>query len=227
MKQPWFIVAAVVLLAAIAANGHAFPIGFSASGGIGIAYYAMNDLNNHIHITNQQEKTTIPDLSDGVNFNVQGRVWLFNRFAVTLGYGHYYGDVRSEQSEVVSTIKVPVDVYFVGGAVNILFIDELIDINVGLNRCAAQSTFSIPQMDIERVKEFKANDTGYEIFVEAVTNFIRPIEVGFQLGYRRLKVKALEDKFGKIPAAYFDTFDSSMELDYSGTFFFITAGVRL
>jgi hypothetical protein len=226
MKYPVFI-AAAALLAAFASNGHSFPIGFSASGGIGIGYYAMNDLNDHIHITNQQERTTIPDLSNGANFNLQGRVWLLSRFAVTLGYGHYYGTVRSEKSEVASTIKVPADVYYIGGVVNVLYLHDLIDVNVGLNRCAAQSTFSIPQMGIDRIKEFKANDTGYEIFVEVVTNFVRPVEVGFQLGYRRLKVNDLKDKFGEKPAAYFNTFDSSMELDYSGAFFFITAGVRI
>ena len=58
-----------------------------------------------------------------------------------------------------------------------------------------------------------------------MTNFVKPLQFGLMLGYRGIKVKSFEDRYGDL--AYFEPAHVVMEVDYSGVFFYVTAGVGL
>lgn len=204
-----------------------FPVGFGAFGGIGRGYYSMADLNSHIGNVGQDLGIVIDNVSNGINITLQGRVWFFNRISVTGGYQRLWAETEAESAETPLTYKAPCNVYMIGAAGTPFFIPNTFDINIGVNYCFARTTFGTNLDFGRRLREFKGNDTGYEILAEVVTNFIRPVEVGFQLGYRGLKVGELEDKYGRSPDEYYDYMGSTFQLDYSGFFFYLTAGIRL
>jgi hypothetical protein len=56
-----------------------------------------------------------------------------------------------------------------------------------------------------------------------MTNFLSPLQFGIMLGYRGLKIKEFEDRYGDL--ASFEPSGKVMEIDYSGVFFYVTAGV--
>jgi len=217
--------AAFAIVSLAAAPAGSFPIGFSAVGGIGAGYYDMAALNQHLgHVAQDLGVTSLDGLSGGVNFRIEGRLWMFDQFAATGGYEHFWGATESEGSASTLSYRAPSDVYTVGAIVSVLRIEKALNLCVGANLCFAESVFGTNEVVARRLSEFKGKDQGFELYAEAHTNFIDPIEVGFQLGYRGLALKTFKDKYGDV--ASFES-GSKMEIDYSGVFFYFTTAIRL
>jgi hypothetical protein len=218
-----FVTLAILSLAAAPAGS--FPIGFSVVGGIGAGYYDMGALNEHLgHVAQDLGVASLDDLSGGVNFRIEGRVWMFDLFAVTGGFEHFWGATESQGTESSLSYRAPSDVYTLGAIVAVFRIENALNLCVGSNLCFAESVFGTNEVIARRFSEFRGSDRGYEIYAEAHTNFLKPIEVGFQLGYRGLALKSFTDKYGD--TASFEP-DLNMEIDYSGAFFYFTTAIRL
>jgi hypothetical protein len=216
---------ALALLSLAAAPAGSFPIGFSAVGGIGAGYYDMAALNRHLQIVAQDSGlTTLTELLSGVNFRIEGRVWLFDRFAATGGFEYFWGATESQGSTSTLSYQAPSNVYTIGAIVAPLRIENVLNLCVGSNLCFATSVYGTNEVVARRLSEFKGEGRGCELYAEAHTNFINPIEVGFQMGYRWLALKTFTDKYGK--AASFGP-GIKMEIDYSGAFFYLTTAIRL
>ena len=112
-----------------------------------------------------------------------------------------------------------------GGVVKALVLPLIIDLNIGVSKSFATSIYGTNQEFARRLEEFKGDDDGYELFVEAMTNFVNPLQFGLMLGYRGLKIQGFEDRYGDI--AYFEPSHVLIEADYSGVFFYVTAGIGL
>lgn len=217
--------AAIAVLSLAAAPAGSFPIGFSAVGGIGAGYYDMAALNQHLgHVAQDLGVASLDELSSGVNFRIEGRVWMFDLFAVTGGFEHFWGATGSEGTKSSLSYQAPADVYTLGAIVAVLKIENAINLCVGSNLCFAESVFGTNEVIARRLTEFKGEDQGYEIYAEAHTNFLDPIQVGFQLGYRGLAIKTFTNKYGD--TASFEP-GMKMEIDYSGAFFYFTTAIRL
>ena len=167
---------------------------------------------------------SLDELSSGVNFRIEGRVWMFDLFAVTGGFEHFWGATESEGTASSLSYRAPSDVYTLGAIVAVLKIENAFNLCVGSNLCFAESVFGTNEVIARRLSEFKGEDQGYEIYAEAHTNFLNPIEVGFQLGYRGLAIETFTDKYGD--TASFEP-GMKMEIDYSGAFFYFTTAIRL
>ncbi len=216
---------ALAILSLAAAPAGSFPIGFSAVGGIGAGYYDMEALNEHLgHVAQDLGVKSLGDLSGGVNFRIEGRVWMYDLFAVTGGFEHFWGATESEGTESSLSYRAPSDVYTLGAIVAVFRIENALNLCVGSNLCFAESVFGTNEVIERRLSEFRGDDRGFEIYAEAHTNFLKPIEVGFQLGYRGLALNSFTDKYGD--TALFEP-DMKMELDYSGVFFYFTTAIRL
>ena len=218
---------AALVLALFPTTICAIRIGFSIFGGIGNGYYDMTDLNNHIGKVAQETHRNIDQISSGVNVRLEGKLLMLDRFGISIGYEHYWADTAAELADPPLTYKAPADVYLFGGSVKVLSLPTIFDVNAAVNYCHIKTTFGTNYLSDRRLREFKGSDNGYELTAEVVTNFIRPVEVGILLGYRVLKVGGLEDKFGNQPQYYYDNITGSFELDYSGAYFYLTAGIRL
>ncbi len=220
---PAFVALAVLSLAAAPAGS--FPIGFSAVGGIGAGYYDMEALNRHLgHVAQDLGVASLDDLSSGVNFRVEGRVWMFDQFAVTAGFEHFWGATESEGTESSLSYRAPSDIYTVGAIVAVVRIENALNLCVGSNLCFANTVYGTNEVIERRLQEFRGDDQGFELYAEAHTNFLKPIELGFQLGYRGLALKSFTDKYGD--TASFEE-GMKMEIDYSGAFFYFTTAIRL
>lgn len=206
-------------------SADAFPIGVSVRGGIGMGYYSMSELNNHIRTIGYSVSIPLSELENGINVNVHGRLWLFDRIAVSAGYERFWAETTYDLGSYPIEYKGPADVYTIGGVLSIFSFPDLIDINFGVNGCIARSVFGTNIFSGRLLTEFKGNDNGYEAFAEIATNFIRPVELAFQLGYRGIKVESYENKYGDV--MYFPDPYVRVQLDYSGAFFYITAGIRI
>jgi hypothetical protein len=133
-----------------------------------------------------------------------------------IGVGYYsMGDLN----------KSPSDIFNLGGVVNIFKFPKLVDINAGAKGIFAKAIYASNEEDEERFEEYKANDYGWDIFAEVNTNFIKPLEVGLTVGYRNLAVSGFENKFGREPV--FSSTGNNVKIDYSGLYFYFTAGVSL
>ncbi len=221
------LIASLTLPIILTGSAFSLPIGFSAFGGLGTGYYAMSHLNSHIGNIGQDLGVPIEGISSGINITLQGRIWFINRIAITGGYERLWADTEAESAEITLSYKAPCNLYFIGAAGTIISLPEVLDFNVGVNYTFASATFGTNLDFGRRLREFKGSDNGYEIFAEVTTNFIRPVEVGFQMGYRGLKIDGLVDKYGDSPDDYYDYMDYQFKLDYSGVFFYITVGIRL
>jgi len=220
----------IVLLAILAVTAPmreaaCFPIGVSIHGGLGKGYYSMEELNDNINELRLELGSNLSDLSNGTNIMLQGRVWFFDRFGLTGTYEHFWGETEISGADDPIIFKAPANVYSVGGIVKVLVLPLIIDLNVGASKSLARSVYGTNQDFARRLEEFKGDDDGYEIFVEAVTNFVKPLQFGLMLGYRGLKIRDFEDRYGDI--AYFEPSHVVMEVDYSGVFFYVTAGIGL
>jgi hypothetical protein len=202
-----------------------FPVGVSVHGGLGKGYYSMEELNDNINELRLQLGSNLSDLSNGTNIMLQGRVWFFERIGLTATYEHFWGETEISGAEDPIVFKAPANIYSVGGIIKVIILPLIVDLNVGVSKSFATSIYGTNQDFARRLEEFKADDDGYEIFVEAMTNFIRPLQFGLMLGYRGLKITNFEDRYGDV--AYFEPSHVLMEVDYSGAFFYITAGIGL
>ena len=215
---------ALAILSLASAPAGSFPIGFSVGGGIGTGYYDMEALNQHLGRVAQGKAVAFDGISKGVNFRIEGRVWMFDRVAVTGGYEHFWGETESEGTSSTLSYRAPSDIYTVGAIVALLKIENVLNLCVGSNLCFAKSVFGTNEVIARRLSEFKGENQGYELYTEAHTNFLNPIEIGFQLGYRGLALKTFTDKYGN--TASFEP-RIKMEIDYSGAFFYFTTAIRL
>jgi hypothetical protein len=218
-----------ILLAAILAIPTSsmadLPIGFEAKGGIGMGYYSMDQLNNHLMMIRNSLNANFSDLTNGFNVFIEGRVWTFGRIAGLAGYEHYWAEVLLNTPVGNVTYRSPSDVYYLGGVVNIFKFPLLVDINAGAKGMFAKAIYASNEEDEDRFEEYKANDYGWDIFAEVNTNFFKPLEVGLTVGYRNMSVGGFENKFGEEPV--FTTTGNKVEIEYSGMYFYFTAGVAL
>jgi hypothetical protein len=221
---PVTLLAAVLIVSPFqAARG--FPIGVSIHGGLGKGYYSMGELNDNINELRLLHGANLSDLSNGTNVMLQGRVWLFERIGFTATYEHFWGESQIGTLEGTINIKTPGDVYSVGGIARLFSLPRFVDLNVGISVSLVNSIYGTSQDFTRSLAEFKGSDNGYEIYAEAMTNFVRPLQFGLMLGYRGLKVTEFEDRHGDI--AYFEPSNVAIEIDYSGVFFYLTAGIGL
>jgi hypothetical protein len=224
------IVAAIGVLAMLSSvpqAARAFPLGFSAVGGIGAGYYSMAEMNRHIGLVAQDRKVGLDGIASGVNFRIEGRIWILIPvpFALTGGYEHFWGDTEATGSETTMlSYRAPSDVYTIGAIVVVLRIENVFDLCVGANECFASGVYGTNELVERRLSEFKGKDQGYEAYAEVHTNFLNPIEVGMQLGYRGLTIDTFKSKSGDV--GFFET-NRKIEIDYSGAFFYLTTGIRL
>jgi len=207
-----------------ASNALSFPIGFSANGALGYGYYSMGDLNSHLNFVRQDKHIKLDALGNGVNFKVEGRIWFYDRVALSGGFEHYWAESTSEGSSTTLSYKAPADVLNIGAVVMVVRLENTIDICVGVNRSSAETVFGTNEFTSRSLTEFKGKKAGYELYGEIHTNFINPVEVGLQIGYRGLEVDGLEDKFGDDGS--FDD-GSPITVDYSGAFFYLTTAIRI
>ncbi len=226
MKHTIRLAAAVLILTIPWTAAQSFPIGISLRAGIGVSYYSMTELDDYFTVVARDFDLGMPALSKGVDVMLQGRVWFFDFVAASAGYEHFWGESKLEVGSVSPvTYKAPANVFTVGGAVRAFTIPNVIDVNVGINGCFAKSTFGTNLLTPRKLSEYKANDWGFALFAEAATNFLNPVEISVQAGYRRLTVNGFEDKFGN--AAFFPGSTTEITLDYSGPFFMLAVGIRL
>lgn len=227
MKIPTISVAVLTILALVIPlqGARGFPIGVSIHGGLGKGYYSMEELNDNINELRLELGSNMSDLSNGTNVMLQGRLWFFDRIGMTATYEHFWGETEISGADDPIIFKAPANVYSVGGVVKALVLPLIIDLNVGVSKSFATSIYGTNQDFARRLEEFKGDDDGYELFVEAMTNFVNPLKFGLMLGYRGLKIQGFEDRYGDI--AYFEPSHVLIEADYSGVFFYVTAGIGL
>lgn len=225
MKRSIALAAVLIAFCPVIASAAGFPITFSAKGGFGVGYYSMGELNNHLTQMKQELGTTVSELDNGVNIYFEGRVWILDRVAGIVGYERFWVETSLNVEPTSITYKAPADVYVLGGAVRILTLPEIVDINAGVRGSFAHAIYGTNQDSESVLREYKKNDYGWDIFAEANTNFLRPVEVGFILGYRSLSIEGFKDKFQHV--VNFTTTGEPVAIDYSGAFFYLTAGVRL
>ena len=215
--------AAVILLLAPAANA-TFPIGFEAKGGIGIGYYSMSEFNDNLVAVSQATGQSFDELSDGFNVMLEGRVWMIGRIAATAGYEHFWAEkLMAVSASDYITYEMPADIMSLGGTVHIYRVPKVIDCNAGAKGLFCKSVVGTDQSGTWT--EYKGNGYGWDLYGEVNTNFLNPVQVGFTLGYRHCRVEELEDKYGRTPE--FIGTDEPIVMDYSGVYFYFTAGVAI
>ena len=135
-----------------------FPIGFSAKAGIGSAYYSMKELNDQMGILRQHYDGELASVDNGFQVYVEGRVWLFDKFAAIIGYEHYWMDTDMDAGDFNLIYKSPANVLILGGAVNIFEFPKLLDINLGARGSFAKTTLGTNELTEENLlDEYKDN----------------------------------------------------------------------
>lgn len=219
------IVVALAAAVLVPSTASALPIGFEVKGGVGVGYYSMGDFNNNLQAVREQYGVSFEDLTKGFNVMLEGRIWMFGRIAATAGYEHFWAEqIMPTGTSSYVTYTMPVDLLSLGGTVHIFRVPTVIDINAGLKGTFAKVVYGTDESG-DRFTEYKKNEYGWDIYAEINTNFLNPVQVGFTLGYRNLKVDEFEDKFGNTP--YFIGTGEAVVLDYSGMYFYFTAGVAI
>jgi hypothetical protein len=222
MKRKAALIALTAAVLATARGGAgAFPLGFSVGGGAGVGYYSMNALNEHATIVSQDNNISIRKLDRGVNFRIQGRIWYRSIAALAGGYEHLWGETSAVEPSSSIYFKTPADLFTLGAVGTVFEIKDVMNICIGANICWADALYETNEGYLD---EFRGDGSGYEAYVEAHTNFINPIEMGFQLGYQSLEIGELNDKFG-FPGSFDPS--SPIRLDYSGVFIYLMASVRI
>ena len=218
------VTAALAAALILPSAADAIPLGFEVKGGVGIGSYSMSELKDNIQAVREEYGLEFDDPTNEFNVMLDGRIWMFKRIAFTVGYEHLWMDYNMPTgSSSYVTYKMPVDIMSMGGTVHIYRVPKVIDINAGLKGIFGKVTFGTDESG--RYTEFKSNDYGWDLYGEINTNFINPVQVGFTLGYRSLKVDGFEDKYGN-PSVFSGTGDPVV-LDYSGVYFYLTAGVAI
>jgi hypothetical protein len=222
MKRLAAIALAVVILAP--ATVSAISLGFEVKGGVGLGYYSMGEFTDNIQAVREQQGLEFDDPSSEINVMLDGRIWMFGRFAASVGYEHLWMDYNMPiGSSNFVTYTMPVDIMSLGGVVHIYRVPKVIDINAGLKGDFAKVIYGTDQDG--SYTEYKSNGYGWDLFAEINSNFLNPVQVGFTLGYRSLKVDEFEDKFGDSPT--FIGTGEPVVVDYSGMYFYVTAGVAI
>ncbi len=222
MKRLAAIALAVVILAP--ATVSAISLGFEVKGGVGLGYYSMGEFTDNIQAVREQQGLEFDDPSSEINVMLDGRIWMFGRFAASVGYEHLWMDYNMPiGSSNYVTYKMPADIMSLGGVVHIYRVPKVIDINAGLKGDFADVVYGTDQDG--SYTEYKSNGYGWDLFAEINSNFLNPVQVGFTLGYRSLKVDEFEDKFGDSPT--FIGTGKPVVADYSGMYFYVTAGVAI
>ncbi len=220
------ILTACLLVLPLSVRAGSIPISISAKGGVGTANFAMDGINDQLSLLRQTYGGNSSALDGGFNVYLEARVWMFGRVAALIGFEHYWAETDLTTPSDSYIFKAPTNVLLLGGAVTVLQFPKLVDINLGARGSFAKVTFGTNEIDVSgNLDEYKNNSYGWDIFAEVNANFLRPVEVGIMVGYRNLTIDGLEDKFGDI--AYHVDSGKEVELDYSGTFIYITAGFRL
>jgi hypothetical protein len=222
MKRLAAIALAVVILAPSTVS--AIALGFEVKGGVGLGYYSMGEFTDNIQAVREQQGLEFDDPSSEINVMLDGRIWMFGRFAASVGYEHLWMDYNMPiGSSNYVTYKMPADIMSLGGVVHIYRVPKVIDINAGLKGDFADVVYGTDQDG--SYTEYKSNGYGWDLFAEINSNFLNPVQVGFTLGYRSLKVDEFEDKFGDSPT--FIGTGEPVVVDYSGMYFYVTAGVAI
>lgn len=222
MKRLAAIALTVVILAP--ATVSAISLGFEVKGGVGLGYYSMGEFTDNIQAVREQQGLEFDDPSSEINVMLDGRIWMFGRFAASVGYEHLWMDYNMPiGSSNYVTYKMPADIMSLGGVVHIYRVPKVIDINAGLKGDFADVVYGTDQDG--SYTEYKSNGYGWDLFAEINSNFLNPVQVGFTLGYRNLKVDEFEDKFGDSPT--FIGTGEPVVVDYSGMYFYVTAGVAI
>jgi hypothetical protein len=224
MKRLTAAAMAAALLAPVASTAGSLPIGFEAKGGFGAGYYSMAEFDDNLQEIREDLELNFSDLTSGFTVLLEGRIWLFGRVAGCAGYEHFWAEhiVPTGSSSSV-TYKAPADLVSLGGVVHIFRVPTVLDINAGLKGSFAKVIYGTDESG--RFVEYKANDYGWDIFGEINTNFMNPVQVGFTLGYRSVKVDGFEDKFGNEPI--FTETGDPVTMNYSGAYIYFTAGVAV
>ena len=222
MKRLTAALLAAALLAPAASQ--AIPLGFEAKGGIGIGYYSMTEFKDNVQAVREQYGLEYDDPASEFNVMLDGRIWMFGRMAASVGYEHLWADYNmpTGNTEYI-TYTMPADIVSLGGTVHVYRFPQVIDFNVGMKGTFAKVTFGTDQDGT--FTDYKSNGYGWDIYGEINTNFLNPVQVGFNLGYRSLKIDGFEDKFGN-QAEYIGN-GQPVVLDYSGVYFYFTAGVAI
>lgn len=222
-KKTALTIIAVLLIMAPGQNVFGFPIGLSIHGGLGKGYYSMEELNDNLNELRLELDSNLSDLSNGTNVMLQGRLWFIGRIAVTVGYEHFWGETEIQTVDSQILIKAPANIYSIGGIITPLSLPVFADFNIGASISFGSCIYGTNQEFSRQLEEFKGDDTGYQIYAEAMTNFLTPLQFGLMLGYRGLKIQELEDRYGDL--GFFEPSGELMEIDYSGVYFYVTAGV--
>jgi len=213
--------AAAILIPSAAA---AFPLGFEVKGGVGIGYYSMAEFNANVQAVREQYGLEFDDFDSEFNVMLEGRIWMFGRFAATAGYEHLWAEYNMPiSSSSYVSYKMPADILSLGGTLHIYRVPKVIDINAGVKGDFIKVVFGTDQDG--NFTEYKSNEYGWDIYGEINTNFLNPVQVGFTFGYRNLKADNFEDKYGNMP--HFIGTGDPVVLDYSGMYFYFTAGVAI
>lgn len=217
---------AILLIIPCTASAISIPISLSAKGGIGSAYYSMDELNTQIAFMRQTLGTNFSPLENGFQVYLEGRIWVMGRFAGIVGWEHYWVEAAMDAGSYNLTYKAPTNVFLLGAAVTVFDFPKLVDINLGARGSYGQTIYGTNEFtESSLLEEFKNNDYGWDVFAEVNTNFLRPIEVGMMLGYRNLKIDELVNKYDEV-ARHIES-NRKVVLDFSGMYFYVTAGVRL
>ena len=213
--------AAAILIPSAAA---AFPLGFEVKGGVGIGYYSMAEFNVNVQAVREQYGLEFDDFDSEFNVMLEGRIWMFGRFAATAGYEHLWAEYNMPiSSSSYVSYKMPADILSLGGTLHIYRVPKVIDINAGVKGDFIKVVFGTDQNG--NFTEYKSNEYGWDIYGEINTNFLNPVQVGFTFGYRNLKADNFEDKYGNMP--HFIGTGDPVVLDYSGMYFYFNAGVAI
>ncbi|MBN1886186.1 MAG: hypothetical protein JW876_11780 [Candidatus Krumholzibacteriota bacterium] len=218
MNRPALFVCLLAAACAASAPASAFPIGIAVRGGIGNAFYSMSDLNDAIQELSRDAGVRIPDLDGGTNVKIEGRIWVFDRFAAAAMYERWWASTENESGDYTITFKAPADVISFGVVGRIFSFPQILDVNLAAYYSLAETVYGTNILTGRRLDEYKGDDGGFQLAAEAVTNFLNPVEIGIQFGWRNVTVREFENKFGE---------SLRFDLEYGGAFFFLTAGVRL
>lgn len=215
------VLAAAVLVPSAAA---ALPLGFEVKGGVGVGYFSMGEFNDNMQAVREANSLVFDDLTSGINVMLEGRIWVFARVAATVGYEHLWAEQNMPiGSASYVSYTMPADILSLGGTVHIYRIPKVIDFNAGLKGIFGKVALGTDQSGT--YTEYKSNGYGWDLYGEINTNFLNPVQIGFTLGYRNLKIDEFEDKFGDIPE-YIGN-GAPVVLSYSGMYFYVTAGVAI
>jgi len=217
-------IVSIIAVMTTTSDSNAFPLNFSFSGSIGSGYYSMNELNTMIQKTSQEKDIQIDKINKGVNVGLHGRVWLFDTAAVTGGFEHFWAESTTNLGDIPLTFKAPADVYSIGLLAKLHSLASALDVCFGASENFVKSQYGSNLNSGRILREYKSNGKGMTIYAEIHTNFLHPLEVGTQLGYRFMKIKDFKDKNDN--PLNFDS-SSSGQIDYSGFYFYIMSGFRI